>query len=574
MLIMVHEIRAFAPLFFEITDGSVKYHFPYSLYFTLWNITGLMLLAGLFTRVTSVVNYVFIVVTAAFLSNGKIGSFNDDLLRIGGFLMMIMPVSRSLSLDALRERMFSNSPVSRTTSFHNYLVALFVSLGLLYFGSGYTKTYSPVWLDGLGLWLPSVIPFHHWNKLHLLFTDNYYLCATASWVVVAFELLFPFLIFSRRWHLPIAIFGVGMHILIAVEFCFPAVAIGPISFYALMLNNRFWVRVDQQLRVNEQTLVTFDPQNLRHVILVRLIKAFDNRRRFQFAHLPGLLTLEGRASADWKVAIALTNRIVILKPLAFLLQSHLIRILVDYAATELFHPRSWDQPARRPFLSYASKQFYLGCFVILLVILQAASLAYHTYSHIAYDEKKRSEKRMKSRGITDLTARPSQFGRTLFGINSRGLFLDHSYAGKQNMYGITIVRRDGSELWLPYFNDDGLCLSWNLNVHWARYTFTGVSYGTRPANVKELEKETAFWAGERGVRLDSVHMNVYRKTITFPSKFEQGMARKLMSQPWEKEGEITWYKGEFHYRSLRPDSTSRVSAGLPSGDQQEPARPR
>src|SRR6478609_7961881 len=82
------------PLYFDhITPINISF-FPAKLLLMLWGVANLFLVTGTFTRFAALVNYALVVLMAAYFTNIKIGTFNDDLLRIGGFLLIFLPAGK------------------------------------------------------------------------------------------------------------------------------------------------------------------------------------------------------------------------------------------------------------------------------------------------------------------------------------------------------------------------------------------------------------------------------------------------------------------------------------------------
>lgn len=87
--------------------------------------------------------------------------------------MMFMPVSRVLSVDSLLQKVkYTNigrpyRPDRKVLEI-NYLIVVFTAIGLVYFDSVLRKFSSPMWTDGLGVWMPSSLPMVVWNDTTLI----------------------------------------------------------------------------------------------------------------------------------------------------------------------------------------------------------------------------------------------------------------------------------------------------------------------------------------------------------------------------------------------------------------------
>src|SRR5690349_17971057 len=89
---LIYELNSEWPLLFDhIPPYSISL-FPIKISLLIWFLSSLFLLTGFFTRFAAIINYILVLLMAVFFANSNIGSFNDDLLRIGGFLLIFLPV--------------------------------------------------------------------------------------------------------------------------------------------------------------------------------------------------------------------------------------------------------------------------------------------------------------------------------------------------------------------------------------------------------------------------------------------------------------------------------------------------
>lgn len=553
-LSIINEVMFFRPIFFDNIDTMGRNPFPAKLLLAIWTFAVIMVGIGFRTRIFTVLNYFLTITFAAFFTNASIGTFNDDLLRMGSFLMIFMPVSRSFSVDALLGQLRYSAPRPASTPYYHYFFFVFLTLGLLYFGSGMTKCYSDMWTRGLGLWIPSSVPHNHWNELYTLYIDHYWLVVTLNWLVIAFELLFVFILLNRRWHGYLAISGILLHVGIALIFPFPKVCIGPIIFYTLLIPSRFWYWLSAKFTSAEKITVEVNEDSFREALLLRFFRAVDYRHRFIF--VPGAtLRIDGKEVALQEAATRLFEAYWLLKPFAWLMRLELFRLLLDTIAEEWINHASFAEAApQQAFMSVKLKRLALSCLVIFLVTMQGVSQAYHIYSYYKAGPQKIVKYFKSRKSMQDFSMKPSNLIRNLFGINSRGVFLDHSNRGVKNTYAITYFDKSGNEVWLPFVDERGFSVGYNMNMNWARYSFNSVCVSTNPADSTELKKYTLLWAAQNHVRLDSVPMNVYRKQCAFPRQFEEGYHQKLRDQPWLLEGQILWKHNRFHYTRLYTDT--------------------
>ena len=157
--------------------------------FIFWyTVLGLLLL-GLYTRTATIINFVFGVIV---FSSAKMFSYHVYYCYVTmNFLLMFMPVSRVLSLDNLFKKLKYSSinsfyVVDRKILQINYLFPVFACIGLVYFDSTFQKLNSRLWLDGLGMWLPSSLPMITWNDASWIL-NNEWLIKFLGYFVIVFE---------------------------------------------------------------------------------------------------------------------------------------------------------------------------------------------------------------------------------------------------------------------------------------------------------------------------------------------------------------------------------------------------
>jgi uncharacterized membrane protein YphA (DoxX/SURF4 family) len=549
-IIIISEAIFFRPLLFGNIEGISRNPFPSILFLYMWLGATILLGIGLFTRAAALVNYLFTVMGTLFFINSYTASFNDDLLKLGGFLMLLMPVSDSFSLDALFYRMRHMQPKNKQMPGWYVLLFLAITLGYLYFPSGITKLMSDMWLKGLGIWCSGIAPYNHWNNFHQLYIDNYWLCVGINWFVIIFELVFIFLLLYRRWHAIIAIIGIGFHLAIALIYAFSSICFGPIIFYSLFIRDAFWISLQRSIHAGKNKYISYNSSNKHQVILIRFLQGIDIRNKFSFEKSQSIIDTQQIIDAGFKSYL-------FLRPIRFILSLNFIRHTVcmffdDMVACEY----SSSEVKQIPLLTAKGTERVLVSFFVVITLLQFTSLTYHIYKRTLRPKKTSDDFRMETtrKTVWDLKLKPTIWGRIFFGVNNMGVFLDNSYKGKKNIYAITATDKSGKEHYLPLFNKKGFAAGWNRNLYWSNYTFNTVCLTTMPADSNELKSLTKFWADKYHLLLDSLNMTVYRKQFTFIPYFEKGYYQKMMDVPWELEGKILWYKNKFYYQQAASDS--------------------
>lgn len=155
------------------------------------------------------------------------------------FLAMFIPLGKSYSIDNLIEEVkYSTTDrihsVDETVPEFYYYIILFTGIGLVYLDSIFWKLTSPLWLQGLGTWLPASLPFAV-NIDASLLLNNEIIIKYMGYLTTLFELVFIFLFWIKPFRLPFFIIGIGLHLGILILFPIPHFALGVIAIYLLLL---------------------------------------------------------------------------------------------------------------------------------------------------------------------------------------------------------------------------------------------------------------------------------------------------------------------------------------------------
>ena len=249
-----------------------------SFLFYFWFAIILLLFLGLFTRFTTIVNYIFSVII--FSSASKF-EYHVFYAYVGiNFLLMFMPIARVFSLDNLLQKvkfstLYCTYKVDTKILQVNYFVPVFIGLGLVYIDSIFHKFSSKMWMDGLGVWLPSSLPMVIWNDTSFLLNQEV-LVKFLGYLVVVFETGFIFLFWFKKWRIPLLLLGVFFHLGIFMTYPIPFFALTNIALYLLLVPVSFWKNIREKLKF-KKTLYTlyYDAECPLCDKIVIIIKHFD-----------------------------------------------------------------------------------------------------------------------------------------------------------------------------------------------------------------------------------------------------------------------------------------------------------
>jgi len=204
-------------------------HLSYAL--GAWLVALVCLGLGLFTRAAALVSYVM---TLATLSTFEAFEYHVDyMITSVNLLLVFAPVSARLSLDRLLLLRRGAPAPSEVSCLYPLLLLLF-GIGAIYADSVFYKFVSPMWLGGLGVWLPASMPQVAW-LVYAPLLDTEWLVKGLGYLTLAFETVFVFLIWFRRLHPLLLVVGLGLHLGIAVSFPIPWFGLAAAAIYLLLV---------------------------------------------------------------------------------------------------------------------------------------------------------------------------------------------------------------------------------------------------------------------------------------------------------------------------------------------------
>jgi hypothetical protein len=261
LIINIH----YREIIFDINSPKLSgLNFDYFL--ILWAVVIVLLIVGLFTKISSLINYFCVLLMAYISQKNGMGTFYDDISLSASFLMMFLPVSNVFSVDS---KIFKTK--TKVLQVH-YFILIFVCLGLTYFASGITKINSSIWQNGLGIWMPAILPHFSWNNWFSWILDFKFLMSFLNYLVILWEVLFIVLVFHNKWKSSFVFLGICFHIGIGLLYYIPFVSLGSIVFYSLFIPDSFWSRFSQKNNLNpENTSKTFSKIKIQYGLLVFFI---------------------------------------------------------------------------------------------------------------------------------------------------------------------------------------------------------------------------------------------------------------------------------------------------------------
>lgn len=199
----------------------------------LWVPVLLALTIGWYTRAAALINLVLVFVTF-----GQTALFEyhvDYIYSSTALLLVLAPVGAALSVDSLVHG-------RRTVGRGWYYAFAVICIGLVYIDSVFYKVASPMWMRGLGVWLPASMPQAVWLPPGALtwLLDLKPVVLALGYTTLVLETLFMFVFFRPWWRPPIAIIGLGLHLGIVIAFPIPWFGLAMCAIYCVMVPLHWW----------------------------------------------------------------------------------------------------------------------------------------------------------------------------------------------------------------------------------------------------------------------------------------------------------------------------------------------
>jgi predicted DCC family thiol-disulfide oxidoreductase YuxK len=593
-LVILHEViflLYFRHLIFDpvpfIDRASPALHY----FLVVWAAVAACLAVGYQTRRAAVANYCFWVVFVVFTPMWQDfdGGF-DQLMTGTSFLLIFLPAERALSLDNLRQKLRYSTVGRRFQPIRDvpvlaYYLPLAISLGLLYLDSGIHKLSSEFWRNGMGAWLPSTMPYYM-SALDMSPLLNIEPLERAiGYTIIAFQFVFVFLFWFRRFRVPLLLTGATFHSGIILSLNIYPFGFAMLVHYLLLVPFAFWRGIAEAVRFRQPVLTVLYDQQCplcnRTVIVIEhfdILKAIDfkglqsHARQFreldaipEEALLKDLYALDkrGRLYSGVETYIRILIGMGYTAPIGFLMLLPGIRHWAGSVYRKIADGRErWvcgdncalpEPPAfedDRPFAGWYARyaatdgqivQRIAKFLVVVLVFQLNSTIHYGLFYRWAAVRAKDPAIQL----VDHLSDSIINFSHTFFGITPHALYMHDHFAGYEHIVGITYLDKSGQERWLPFVNQEGRIVSPNwgrIQSMWANVAVT--SHVNQERLNKFLRKVTAFWGTETGIDLRDAEFRVKLKEVRVPMDWEYDLRHRNAAQPWRDVGEVLWRNGQ------------------------------
>lgn len=589
LLCDVIQLYYFRHLIFDKVPFIEPSEISYGIALILWMASIVFIIFGLFSRFATIINYIFSLIFIATISSYEYHMYY--IYMAVNFLLIFANISKVYSVDRIILKLkysntrFTYSP-DRKVSVLNYFTIVLLGIGFTYFDSVFYKYSSSLWLDGLGVWLPSSVPqITHVNLTSIL--NQEWMMVFLGYLTLVFETLFIFTFFRKRWRVVLLIIGIGLHLGIIIFFPIPRFGLGMIAIYLLMVPVGFWTWVGNKFKLNHPRLTFYYDEecplcNRTKIILGSLdyfnaiefkgVQTYgfeDNRlKKYSKDELLGNIYSITRSNKvlkgidTYRVSF---KHIPVFFPIYVLLSLpgiyHFGKWVYKKIAENRYVERCTEEncgftPPEFPVsndemkLTKGLKLLDLKVFVIATGIIFLSFLQFNvTMNSSTMDNIYRAlgtENGRIEKLFSSISLPIWSFSKRFFGITTHAVFVNSHFENYNHTLAVVFMSGE-EEVWLPITNSDGSLGSWQIGPIWAKW---GFRINSAVIQKKDLENGvrdfTAFWAIKNGIDLEAAKFLIKVKKNDTPSGWEKDFLQKQLDNPWLSGGYVVWRNGEFH----------------------------
>ncbi|MDH2206328.1 DCC1-like thiol-disulfide oxidoreductase family protein [Empedobacter sp. GD03644] len=588
LLAEILQFYYFRHLIFDRIPFIEQSEINFSIPIIIWGISVLFVLIGLFTRTATIINYLLSLILIGSITTYEYHMFYAYMGI--NFLLIFLPISRNISIDRLLLKYkysttrFNYNPPTKVTVLAYYMPVL-IGVAFVYFDSIFFKLSSEFWMKGLGMWLPTSIPPIILNDLQFLLNQEY-LMYFLGYLTIAFEAIFLFTFFRKRWRVPLLIIGIGLHVGILICYPIPWFALGMCSIYILLIPISFWRFLSNQIKLNKpvlqfyydaecplcnRTKITIEHFDIRKAILFKTVQ-FDAENQPLLQGISKNELLEniysiknGKVYKGVDTYIQVLSSIIYLKPLSWFIRIqgiyHIAKCIYSFVAKNRDTERCTEEncgytppilPSNEDNIkilqSYTIKDLKVNLltFSILITILLQSIITYNSginknvrsYLSIEHNRLNKFIEK-KSEGINNIT-------KTLFGLTHHAVFMDDHFKDYNHVIAVTYIDNKGKEIWLPIIQPKGIVGDYLIGSVYCKWNYRVNSSLINQDNLKNgIRDFSAFWAHKNNVDLNDATFIIKVKKIETPTKWEKDFLKNQMEQPWKNVGKANWTNKEF-----------------------------
>tara|TARA_R110002012_G_scaffold77204_1_gene195109 strand:+ start:1785 stop:3569 length:1785 start_codon:yes stop_codon:yes gene_type:complete len=543
----VWQLFVYRHLIFDTIPFIEHANIDYKYALLVWLVVIIALFLGCFTRLVAILNYLLTLVFFA-----SIGNFGNHMLNVFvaiNFLLMFTALSQVWSLDAVIAKLrYPNLRCQRKVSVLNYYSLVFMALGLVYVVSLFDKFFTDYWQNGLVIWKFASVPSEFARGDLSILLNQKHLMQAFAYLALAFETLFIFICFNKRFRLLALFGGVFLHLGILICFPFSPFALGFLALYILLIPVRFWANLGHLVASKKPMPLYFQLHVKRSKFLLILVRSFDVFHQFQCVetdfnvlaykqlNTKPLVSLQsdfndGRSQLNRCQFVFM--RLPFFMPFGLLLYVPVLGGFVFQVfkrfGTFLFVVVYSDHSERQHIHSKLLQRYKLKCISVCLLVvclLQAHALLqtkFATYANLPS-------------GIIQV----HNMARVVFGIGKHSIFTHSTKQQQLFSIGITHIT-DTQKVWLPLTKPNGQADYYKVDPVRRKSFYSSKNSVLDSLRLNTYVRDyTAFWSFKQGVDLDSTTFQVYIKKLKIPDVWEKDVYRNNIEKPWISLGTVTW----------------------------------
>lgn len=548
----VLQLRAFSDLILPWDQGLAAAGVGRGL-LVAWLVVLAGLAFGVFTLPLAVLN--FACTTLTFGVTHEFEYHADNIYCALALLFLVAPISERLSIDRLlrdlRRPAEAFSPTRGLVARAWYLAFAFIGLGLFYWDSAFHKLQQELWMNGLGMWLPSSLPQATWLPLETLarpVLEVQSIAVGIGYLTLLFETLFIWLMWWRWPRTILLIIGVGLHVGIWLAFPIPYFAAIEIALYSALLPVSFWGWLRRSVRVPAPVYVFLVPARdetaLRWAVYIR---ALDVRSRLAIrvdgeAERPRLIGTVDAPRDGKRQTHDRSEERVFQDAMAVATQwlpSPVARVAGLLAACGVRGRFARAAPIASPVFLRG----WLPPTVLIAWFFAAQSIMTFGLSGTGSKILTRLGLDAWNRPLAEVARDWRPTLRRLAGITPHALFLDGHFRGYDHDVRVRHLTPAGEET-LPIIDDDGRAGTWNRGRNWANWSFRVMAAQVNMDNFQAgLERWLRYWADQRDIDLEAQRFALDVKKTSISWEWQEGTLARNVAVPWRRFAIVEFKNG-------------------------------
>lgn len=561
----------------------------------LWAVVACCVCIGYRCQLAIISNYIFWIVFINFTPMQRDFDGGFDAFMVGAnFLMIFMPIDKSLAIDTLRKKLqtpfkhyshFSKQDVSILA----YTIPVTICLGFLYFDSALHKLFAEHWRNGLGVWLPASMPYYISPINMSALLNNEFLQKTMGYMVFVFQFSFIFGVHNARLRPLFFILGISLHIGIIVTLNIYPFGVGMLIFYCLVMPFAWYRKLAVWVVAKSPTLIVFyDEQCPLCCRTILTLNHFDIFKTIDFkgvqthaTQYPVLHTIQSSTLLKDLYALDKNNNLytgvnsylqILIKMRYPALVAYLFKLPIIYQISDRIYRKIADRRVRVScassvgrcistspnsthlslydslFTPQSDKQATYAIHKISKTLLFILLLQLNSSIHygLFYRLGLLNHASAITHSVIAISNSIILGSGSFLGITPHALYLHDHFDGYNHLIAITYQDTQGNETWLPLVSPEGRMESPNWGrVHsmWANVAVTANIEQRRLS--KFIMKTSAFWGTKLGLNLQTTLFSIKSKKISMPSYWVKDLLGANLSGVWQNIGEAKWHKKSF-----------------------------